>query len=208
MFSTREGSAPDDDSYMGYSTVVGHFLEGERYEGIAVGMPRGNRLRGKVRFCSSNVRVALKLDLFIVGAFVQLEPPKLQEHYCKQTNRFLFRIFHYSGWCERWWKTGYCCWCPFAYWTQREEYVRRGKGICVLSKWHHCKYIVNIVGTTWHSVYFYKIVCWTIQTFQDETYTRYDYIDGINTKGRFGHAVASLKDLNQDGYEGTISSLY
>lgn len=48
VFSTREGSDVDDDSYMGYSTVVGQFQEGVQYEGIAVGMPRGNNLRGKV----------------------------------------------------------------------------------------------------------------------------------------------------------------
>lgn len=38
--------------------------------------------------------------------------------------------------------------------------------------------------------------------FQAESYTTSHYLDGINSKGRFGHAVASLKDLNQDGYEG------
>lgn len=48
VFSTREGEQKDDDSYIGYSTVVGHFKENEQYEGVAVGMPRGNRLRGKV----------------------------------------------------------------------------------------------------------------------------------------------------------------
>lgn len=48
VFSTREGSDVDDDSYMGYSTVVGSFQEDAQYEGIAVGMPRGNHLRGKV----------------------------------------------------------------------------------------------------------------------------------------------------------------
>nr|CAH7714873.1 unnamed protein product [Callosobruchus chinensis] len=48
VFSTREGSAPDDDSYIGYSTVVGRFREGEVYEGVAVGMPRGNKLKGKI----------------------------------------------------------------------------------------------------------------------------------------------------------------
>lgn len=49
VFSTREGKPPDDDSYMGYSIVVGQFQENEEYEGIAVGMPRGNGLRGKVK---------------------------------------------------------------------------------------------------------------------------------------------------------------
>lgn len=48
VFSTREGNAFEDTSYMGYSTVVGQFQEGAQYEGVAVGMPRGNNLRGKV----------------------------------------------------------------------------------------------------------------------------------------------------------------
>lgn len=50
VFSTREGGEFDDDSYMGYSTVVGRFQEGTQFEGVAVGMPRGNNLRGKVRY--------------------------------------------------------------------------------------------------------------------------------------------------------------
>lgn len=49
VFSTREGDENSDDSYMGYSTVVGRFQELAEYDGIAVGMPRGNNLRGKVR---------------------------------------------------------------------------------------------------------------------------------------------------------------
>ncbi|CAH2004735.1 unnamed protein product [Acanthoscelides obtectus] len=56
VFSTREGSAPDDDSYIGYSTVVGHFRKGEVYEGIAVGMPRGNKLRGKILLFSWDLK--------------------------------------------------------------------------------------------------------------------------------------------------------
>lgn len=54
VFSTRESTANDDDSYMGYSTIVGDFLNNGE-QGIAVGMPRGNNLRGKVLLFSWNL---------------------------------------------------------------------------------------------------------------------------------------------------------
>lgn len=47
VISTREGPEKDDDSYMGYSVAVGDF-NGEGVQGVAVGMPRGDRLKGKV----------------------------------------------------------------------------------------------------------------------------------------------------------------
>ncbi|KAK9889532.1 hypothetical protein WA026_006887 [Henosepilachna vigintioctopunctata] len=47
VFSTKEGTAKDDDSYLGYSTVIGDFA-GTNTQGIAVGMPRGSNLHGKV----------------------------------------------------------------------------------------------------------------------------------------------------------------
>ncbi|KAF2896830.1 hypothetical protein ILUMI_09340, partial [Ignelater luminosus] len=46
--STPEGPATDDNSYLGYSMVVGDF-NGEGVQGVAVGMPRGgDMLQGKV----------------------------------------------------------------------------------------------------------------------------------------------------------------
>ncbi|KAL3268811.1 hypothetical protein HHI36_007907, partial [Cryptolaemus montrouzieri] len=45
--STKEGTAKDDDSYLGYSTVIGDFADAG-IQGIAVGMPRGANLHGKV----------------------------------------------------------------------------------------------------------------------------------------------------------------
>lgn len=49
--NTKEGSAVDDDSYLGYSVVVGDFGDGNG-SGAAVGMPRGAGLLGKVLFSS------------------------------------------------------------------------------------------------------------------------------------------------------------
>ena len=46
--STSEGSAAEDDSYMGYSSAVGD-LDGDGQSDVAVGMPRGANLTGKVR---------------------------------------------------------------------------------------------------------------------------------------------------------------
>lgn len=48
VVATQEGPAWDDDSYMGYSVAVGDFY-GEGIQGVAVGMPRGAGLEGKVR---------------------------------------------------------------------------------------------------------------------------------------------------------------
>lgn len=45
--STGEGPQSDDMSYLGYSITSGDYT-GDGIEDIAVGMPRGNQLRGKV----------------------------------------------------------------------------------------------------------------------------------------------------------------
>lgn len=41
--------------------------------------------------------------------------------------------------------------------------------------------------------------------FQIDSFNKFHFIDGTNSKARFGHAVASLQDLNQDGYEGNTN---
>lgn len=47
VLATAEGSPEDDDSYLGYSVAAGNF-DGPGEGGVAVGMPRGAGLLGKV----------------------------------------------------------------------------------------------------------------------------------------------------------------
>ena len=47
QMSTDEGSPNDDDSYLGYSVSSGEFT-GDNTPDVAVGMPRGANLTGKV----------------------------------------------------------------------------------------------------------------------------------------------------------------
>ncbi|XP_017064467.1 integrin alpha-PS2 isoform X2 [Drosophila eugracilis] len=47
VFSTAESSSNNDDSYLGYSMVTGDF-DGDRSEDVAIGMPRGGNLVGRI----------------------------------------------------------------------------------------------------------------------------------------------------------------
>ena len=47
VLSTTEGSAAEDDSYLGYSSAVGDLDDDGRAD-VAIGMPRGANLTGKV----------------------------------------------------------------------------------------------------------------------------------------------------------------
>lgn len=47
VFSTPESRSVDDDSYLGYSVAAGYF-DGNGEQALAVGMPRGTNLKGKV----------------------------------------------------------------------------------------------------------------------------------------------------------------
>ncbi|XP_030382273.1 integrin alpha-PS2 isoform X2 [Scaptodrosophila lebanonensis] len=47
VFFTPESSSPNDDSYLGYSMVTGDF-NGDHNEDVAIGMPRGANLLGKI----------------------------------------------------------------------------------------------------------------------------------------------------------------
>lgn len=47
VYQTGETSESDDDSYQGYSSTTGDF-DGDGRQDVAVGMPRGGRLLGKI----------------------------------------------------------------------------------------------------------------------------------------------------------------
>lgn len=55
---TAEGNPSDDDSYLGYSVATGDFNGDGDATDVAVGMPRGANLTGKVR---NWVRILYKL---------------------------------------------------------------------------------------------------------------------------------------------------
>lgn len=54
VYSTKESNSNEDDSYMGYSSITGDF-NGDGLQGVAVGMPRGAGLLGKVLIYSWNL---------------------------------------------------------------------------------------------------------------------------------------------------------
>ncbi|XP_037938731.1 integrin alpha-PS2 isoform X2 [Teleopsis dalmanni] len=54
VYSTAESSSHDDDSYLGYSMTTGDF-NGDRIDDVAVGMPRGAGLLGKIVVNSWNM---------------------------------------------------------------------------------------------------------------------------------------------------------
>lgn len=58
----------EDDSYLGYSSATGDF-NGDRTEGIAVGMPRGGGLLGKVLIFSWNMTNQQNITGEQIGAY-------------------------------------------------------------------------------------------------------------------------------------------
>ena len=55
QYKTGEGSPDDDDSYLGYSVTTGEFDGDGDNTDVAVGMPRGAGLNGKVLVYDRNL---------------------------------------------------------------------------------------------------------------------------------------------------------
>lgn len=68
VYSTKESSSKEDDSYLGYSSVSGDFM-GEGLQGVAVGMPRGGQLLGKVLIFSWNLTNQVNITGEQIGAY-------------------------------------------------------------------------------------------------------------------------------------------
>ncbi|KAL7028917.1 hypothetical protein ACKWTF_006042 [Chironomus riparius] len=68
VYSTKESSSKEDDSYLGYSSATGDFI-GEGLQGVAVGMPRGAGLLGKVLVFSWNLTNQVNITGEQIGAY-------------------------------------------------------------------------------------------------------------------------------------------
>lgn len=68
VYSTKESSSKEDDSYLGYSSITGDF-NGDGAQGVAVGMPRGGGLLGKVLIFSWNLTNQVNITGEQIGAY-------------------------------------------------------------------------------------------------------------------------------------------
>ncbi|XP_055909602.1 integrin alpha-PS2 isoform X2 [Eupeodes corollae] len=68
VYATTQGSANDDDSYLGYSTVTGDF-DGDGEEDVALGMPRGTNLKGKISVYKWNMVNMFNITGWQIGAY-------------------------------------------------------------------------------------------------------------------------------------------
>lgn len=68
VYSTKESTSKEDDSYLGYSSVTGDFT-GDGVDGVAVGMPRGGGLLGKVLIFSWNLTNQVNITGEQIGAY-------------------------------------------------------------------------------------------------------------------------------------------
>lgn len=51
--------------------------------------------------------------------------------------------------------------------------------------------------------YYFLLFSGSVGVFLQESFNKSSFIDGTNSKARFGHSVAFLGDMNQDGFDGT-----
>lgn len=68
VYSTKESSSKEDDSYLGYSSITGDF-RGDGSQGVAVGMPRGAGLLGKVLIFTWNLTNIHNITGEQIGAY-------------------------------------------------------------------------------------------------------------------------------------------
>lgn len=180
VYSTAESSIPEDDTYMGYSSVAGDFT-GNGQRGVALGMPRGGQLRGKVLLYTWNMTNVQNITGEQIGGYfgyalcvVDVDGDKLDDliigapMYTDPNNEGKYEM-------------------------GRVYVMFQGKYVSISVR----KEEPNEHTTTFdlRYVFSFGILLVTQNKFQ-ELITR----DGITSRGRFGLSLTTLGDINQDGY--------
>ncbi|CAG9770067.1 unnamed protein product [Ceutorhynchus assimilis] len=150
VFQTRESKQQDDDSYLGYSTISGDFL-GNGEQGIAVGMPRGAELHGKVLLFTWNLTNYKNISSSQLGSYFGYSLAAADVDGDSKLDLIVGAPMHTEPNTEDKYDVG------------RVYVFYQGGGF----------------GSFNHS----------------------SFIDGTNSKSRFGHSVAYLGDMNQDGFD-------
>lgn len=146
VYQTHEGTASEDDSYLGYSSATGDVAYGE--SGVAVGMPRGAKLRGKVLVYTWNLTNIHNITGEQIGAY-------------------------------------------FGYSLCINDVDGDGMQDLIIGAPMHTE--ANNEGK--FEVGRVHILYQTAQGFVES-----EFRDGLSSRGRFGLSLASLGDLNLDGF--------
>ncbi|XP_060537100.1 integrin alpha-PS2 isoform X2 [Cylas formicarius] len=150
VFQTREGKKEDDDSYLGYSAIVGDF-EGIGQQGVAVGMPRGADLHGKILLFSWNLTNYKNISGNQLGSYFGYSLAAADVDGDKKIDLIVGAPMHTEPNTEGHYDVG------------RVYVFYQGGGF--------------------------------------GSFNKSSFLDGENSMSRFGLSLASLGDMNQDGYD-------
>lgn len=148
VFSTKESPPTEDDSYLGYSSTTGDF-DGDGQQDVAIGMPRGAELLGKIVVLNWNMTNIRNITGEQIGAYFG----------------YSLAAVDVDG--------------------DRLDDLVVGAPMYTEPN-NEGKYEVGRVYVLYQG--------------RDRSFQRKEHRDGVQTRSRFGISVASLGDINLDGY--------